>query len=396
VAGSKGKGSTATMVAAILQAAGERVGLYTSPHLHRFTERIAIDGEPVAREEFGRLAGDVAPAIEAEEAEGSFGAVSTFEALTAMAFLAFREHDATAQVLEVGLGGRLDATNVLDSKEVCLITPIGLEHTAVLGDTIEQIAGEKAAIITDGATVVMAPQREPAADVVRKVCAERGAKLLEVAQVCAMRRERGSGEAQEFTVRTPDATHRLRLPLLGKHQLDNAATAVLAAEALDAPEAAIRQGLAELRWPGRIEIIKRRPLVIVDGAHDRDSTRRLASTLRDDLGVRQATLVVGTLSDKDVAGMAAEVAPLATKVIAPLWQHPRVMPPADVAAAFANAGVAAEHGAPLEGTLDAALEESTAVVAFGSIAFAGQVRQHVLAIEPDPPLAAPAKQEAVV
>jgi dihydrofolate synthase/folylpolyglutamate synthase len=242
----------------------------------------------------------------------------------------------------------------------------------------------------------MAPQREPAADVVRKVCAERRAKLLEVAQVCAMRRERGSGEGQEFTLRTPKTTYRLRLPLLGKHQLDNAAAAVLAAEALDAPEVAIRQGLAEVRWPGRIEIIKRRPLVIVDGAHDRDSARRLASTLRDDLGVRQATLVAGTLSDKDVAGMAAEVAPLATKVIAPAWQHPRVAQPADVAAAFAEAGVAVEHGASLESALDAALEESTAVVAFGSIAFAGQVRQHVLAIEPDPPLPAPAKQGAAV
>jgi dihydrofolate synthase/folylpolyglutamate synthase len=242
----------------------------------------------------------------------------------------------------------------------------------------------------------MAPQREPAAGVVRQVCAERGARLLEVAQLCALRRDQGSAEGQEFTLRTPKATYRLRLPLLGRHQLDNAATAVLAVEALDVPEAAVRQGLADVRWPGRIEIIKRRPLVIVDGAHDRDSARRLAATLRDDLGLRQATFVAGTLNDKDIAGMAAEIAPLASKVVAPIWQHPRALAPAGVAAAFAEAGVAAEHGAPLEAAIDAAVGDGGAVVAFGSIAFAGQVRQHVLAIEPDPPLPAPAKQEAVV
>ena len=135
VAGSKGKGSVASMVASALRAAGETVGLYTSPHLHRFVERIAVDGEPIAQEDFGRLTDEVLPAVDAEDADGSYGRVSTFEALTALGFLSFREREAAWQVLEVGLGGRLDATNVIDEKDVCVITQIGLEHTAVLGET---------------------------------------------------------------------------------------------------------------------------------------------------------------------------------------------------------------------------------------------------------------------
>ena len=172
VAGSKGKGSTAAMIASVLRAAGQSTGLYTSPHLHRFTERIAVDGQPIAPDDFGRLMGELAQHVEAEDAGGSYGTVSTFETLTALAFLHFREQDVRWQVLEVGLGGRLDATNVFEEKAVCVITPIGLEHTAILGDTIAQIAGEKADVITSGSTVVMAPQREPAAEVVRDIVRE--------------------------------------------------------------------------------------------------------------------------------------------------------------------------------------------------------------------------------
>jgi dihydrofolate synthase/folylpolyglutamate synthase len=391
VAGSKGKGSAAAMVAAVLHAAGQPTGLYTSPHLHRFVERIAVDGEPVAPEELGRLMDGLRPAIEAEDA-GTHGRVSTFEALTALAFLAFRERGVAWQVLEVGLGGRLDATNVIDDTKVCLIMPVGLEHTAVLGDTVQQIAGEKAGIITPGATVIMAPQREAAAEVVRRVCAERGATLVEAAQACALARGRHDGEGQEFTLRTPPDTYRLRLPLLGRHQLDNAAAAVLALEAL-APHAAIdaaavRRGLAAVRWPCRSEVLRRRPLVVADGAHDRDSARRLVQTLREDLGRSQAVLVAGCARDKDIDALAEELAPIATEVIATRSRHPRAMAPREVAAAFAARGLPVAVEEPVGAALDAAQAQAGggAVVVCGSLFVAAEAREHVLGIAYDPPL----------
>jgi dihydrofolate synthase/folylpolyglutamate synthase len=392
VAGSKGKGSVAAMIASVLQQAGGRTGLYTSPHLHRFVERIAVDGGPVAPEAFGSLLGEVWPQIEAEDADGSYGKLSTFESLTALAFVAFRERDVAYQVLEVGLGGRLDATNVFDTKDLCVIAPISLEHTAVLGDTIAQIANEKAGIITPGATVIMAPQREAAADVIRSVCVERGAKLIETAQACALTRTRHDRDGQEITLRTPRATYKLRLPLLGRHQLDNAATAVLAIEALSAEidEASIREGLAGLRWPCRIELLKRHPLVVADGAHNRDSARRLVQTLRDDLGVQEAVLVVGCSGDKDLGALVEELAPIATHVIATRSRNPRAKAAREIADAFAEREVPVAVEEPAGAAVDAALAqaEGDTVVVCGSLFVAAEAREHVLGVAYDPPLAA--------
>ena len=236
--------------------------------------------------------------MKAEDGDGSFGHVSTFEAMVALAYLSFREREAGWQVLEVGLGGRLDATNVFDEKAVCVIAPIGLEHTEILGDTVPKIAEEKAAIITPGATVIMAPQRESAVDVVRRVCEEKDAKLIEVAQACQMGSAKRTADGQEFEIKTDTARYSLKLPLLGRHQQANAATAVLAAEAIashgvEIDQLAIQRGLASVRWPCRIEFLKQRPPVIADGAHNKDSARALAQTLRDDLGLRNVVFVVG-------------------------------------------------------------------------------------------------------
>ena len=393
VAGSKGKGSTAAMIASVLRAAGQSTGLYTSPHLHRFTERIAIDGQPIAPDDFGRLMGELARHVEAENADGSYGTVSTFETLTALAFLHFRERDVRWQVLEVGLGGRLDATNVFEEKAVCVITPIGLEHTAVLGDTIAQIAGEKADVITSGSTVVMAPQREPAAEVVRQVCSERSATLIETAQACALNPTGRGGDGQAFTLRTPHGTYTLRLPLLGRHQLENAATAVLALEALaphgvEIAEASMRAGLADVRWPARIDVLRQRPLVVADGAHDRDSAQRLADTLREDMGLSNAVLVVGWSGDKDAAALAEALASLATHVVATRSRHPRAAEPRVVADAFAEGEIPVTIAEPVGAAIEAAhalAAPGGAVIVCGSLFVAAEAREHVLGIEYDPP-----------
>jgi dihydrofolate synthase/folylpolyglutamate synthase len=394
VAGSKGKGSVAAMIASVLRAAGVPTGLYTSPHLHRITERIAVDGEAISSDDFACLTESLRGAVEAENAGGAHGQLTTFEALTALAFLYFRERAVQWQVLEVGLGGRLDATNVVEEKAVCVITPISLEHTAVLGETVGQIAAEKAAIITPGATVVMGLQRESAAEVIRLACAERGARLLEVAQACALTRLVFSLEGQDFRLRTPRGTHALRLPLLGRHQLENAATAVLTLECLPdhdltIPEAALRRGLEEVRWPARLEIIRRRPLVVLDGAHNVDSVRRLCQALEEYLPYSRAIVVAGFSADKDVGTMAAELErlPRLDRVIATRSPHPRAAPADAVAAAFR----AREMETTWEEDVPAALEVALSLAApedmvcvMGSLFVAAEARRHILGIEADP------------
>ena len=393
VAGSKGKGSISTMIAAVLKAAGVTAGLYTSPHMHRFVERIAVDGEPIMTEDFGRLVEELEPELAAEDGNGSYGRVSTFEALVALAFLYFREREVDWQVLETGLGGRLDATNVFKAKEVCVIAPIGLEHTEVLGDTVAKIAEEKAAIIMPGSTVIMAPQRESAADVVRRVCEEKDAKLVEVAQACQMGRAKRSADGQEFELKTDNARYSVKLPLLGRHQQTNAATAILAVEAISShgieiDQSTVQRGLALVRWPCRVELLKHRPLVIADGAHNRDSARALAQTLRDDLGLSDVVLVVGCSSDKDVEAIAEELASLAVQVIATRSRHPRAMDPREVARPFADREVPIAIEEPVGAAVDAAIAQagSIPVVICGSLFVAAEAREHVLGVAYDPPV----------
>ncbi|MCH7699034.1 MAG: bifunctional folylpolyglutamate synthase/dihydrofolate synthase [Chloroflexi bacterium] len=403
VAGSKGKGSISKMIASILEAAGASTGLYTKPHLHRFVERIATDGETISQEDFGRLVEELSTHVDAEDADGSYGRVSTFEALVVLAFLYFREREVDWQVFEVGLGGRLDATNVFDEKEVCIIAPISLEHTEILGDTVPQITEEKAAIITSGCTVIMAPQRESAADVVRRVCEEKSVTLVEVAEACQMSRAKRTSDGQEFTVKTARATYNLKLPLFGRHQLNNAATAVLAVEAMaehgiEIDEASVRQGLAAVRWPGRIEFLKQRPAIIADGAHNRDSARALVQTLRDDFGLTNVTLVVGSSGDKDIEALAEELAPLAVQMIATRSRHPRAMNPREIAEAFLEREVPIAVEEPVGSAIDAAIAQagSGPVVICGSLFVAAEAREHVLGIAYDPPLTEPAPPRSEV
>jgi len=394
IAGTKGKGSVAAMTASILRAAGLRTGLYTSPHLQRMTERIAVDGEAISPDDFGRLAEPLRDAVEAENADARYGQITTFEALTALAFLYFRERAVQWQVLEVGLGGRLDATNVVDDKAVCVVTPISLEHTAVLGDTVGQIAAEKAAIVTPGATVVMGLQRDSAAEVIRRTCAERGARLLEVAQVCALNRKSFSSEGQDFRLRTPGGTYDLRLPLLGRHQLENAATAVLAVECLAdhgvaVSESALRRGLQEVRWPARLEIIRRRPLVVLDGAHNVDSMRRLLQALEEYLAYERAIVVAGFSADKDVAAIAAEMErlPRLHRVVATSSPHPRAAPAEAVARAFLEREIDTTFEEDVPAALEAALSFAAPedmVCVTGSLFVAAEARRYVLGLATDP------------
>jgi dihydrofolate synthase/folylpolyglutamate synthase len=389
VAGSKGKGSTAAMAAAILRECGLKVGLYTSPHLHSFCERIRIDGEPISAESFGRQGTALPAAVVEVRREFPERELVTFDLLTAMGFLAFREAGASVQVIETGLGGRVDSTNAVERKEVCVITRVSLEHQEILGDTLAAIAAEKAGIIGDGAAVVMGLQDEAAASVIRRTAVERGARLVEVGEACRISRLNHSLQGQDFRLRTPSGEHDLHLPLLGRHQLENAATAVLAVEALrehgvDVSASQIERGLAGVRWPARLEVLRERPLLVVDGAHNAESARRLRETLAEEAPGRRAILVVGASRDKDVEGMAAELAPAAKCLIATSSRHPRALPAEAVAAVFAEQGVVVTVISTVAEAVDAALagaEADDVICVAGSLFVAAEARAHVLGIE---------------
>ncbi|HLF71724.1 MAG TPA: folylpolyglutamate synthase/dihydrofolate synthase family protein [Dehalococcoidia bacterium] len=392
IAGSKGKGSVAAMIESMLRAAGLRTGLFTSPHLHRFTERIQVDATPVTTAEFAAGVEEVAKAVEVVQKRWPGRQLVTFDVLTALGFYLFRQREVEAQVIEVGLGGLLDSTNVFESKDCAVITNIGLEHRDILGDTVAAIARQKAGIIVAGSPTVMAPQRESAAEVIREVAAEKGSPLTEVALVCNLRRDSAGSDAQSFRLRTPKGAYQVKLPLLGKHQLDNAVTSIVAFETLatagvTVSEAAVKQGLENVKWPARIEIIKRRPMVIVDSAHTADSARSLRDTLAEYLHVNQATLVIGVMGDKDLEGLASAIEPVARRVIATQAEHPRALNAEAVARVFRELGVETTVQPRLADAVDAALGLSTpseAVVILGSIALAGEARAHILGLERDP------------
>jgi dihydrofolate synthase/folylpolyglutamate synthase len=397
ITGSKGKGSTAMMIAEILRRSGHRTGLYTSPHLHRETERVRVDGEPIPETDLVRLVEMLKPEVEAINAAGVHGRLTTFELRTALAFLFFREQNVDWQVIEVGLGGRLDATNVLDQKELCVFTPVSLEHTRILGDTVAQIATDKSGILRRGARAVMGLQRESAADVFRAACAALDVPLEEVAASCRMAPGRADADSQEMRLRTPRADYRLTLPLLGRHQLENAATAVLAVENLrgsgvDASPEVVRAALAEVKWPGRLEVIKRRPLLVLDGAHNGDSARRLAQALRAHFSFRRLLLVAGLNADKDVAAFAREFAGLDPEVTATRSRLPRAAPPDDVAAAFRAEGMPARTSPSVAQAVDDALAEAgpaDLVCVTGSLYVVAEARGWVLGIVPSPAEALP-------
>ena len=331
LAGTKGKGSTAAMAASILTAAGYRTGLYTSPHLVSFQERIRLDGALIPEEEVVSLVEEVRPVIEQTKTT-EFGPPSFFEAYTLMAFLHFARARVDLAVMETGLGGRLDATNVL-SPLACGITRLGYDHTLELGSTLAEIAREKAGIIKPGVPVVSAPQVTEALEVLEDVCLERDAQLLVVGQETGPRVTVTAFNQQRMQLTIHGVTRfypGLECPLVGLHQAENAAVAVglvelLTTHGIAVPAEAVKQGLASVRWPGRFQIVRHRPTVVLDGAHDEAAAQVLADTLQTLFAGRRIFLVLSVGRDKDAAAIAAHLCPLADRVIATASSSPRAL-----------------------------------------------------------------------
>ncbi|MBI2872986.1 MAG: bifunctional folylpolyglutamate synthase/dihydrofolate synthase [Chloroflexi bacterium] len=347
IAGTKGKGSVAAMVTSVLTAAGYRAGLFTSPHLHIMRERVRIGRELVSEREFAELVESLWPVLEALGPVGSTSRPTTFELLTAMAFTHFQRRAVDVQVLEVGLGGRLDSTNVARG-DVCVITSLSLDHTEVLGDSLEEIAAEKAGIVKAGSVVVSAPQDEVAAAVIQETCHRLGATLHVAGRDATWQRGLSSLEGQTLRVRTSRAAYDFWMPLLGGHQLENAAIAVLALEALEQRGFAIgpkevAQGMALVEWPARLEVVGRRPLVVVDGAHNAYSMGRLVQSVREYFTYRRVITVFGCSANKDLEGMATELASLGGRMVVTGSRHPRATPTERLAAAFQRLGVAVQE-----------------------------------------------------
>jgi dihydrofolate synthase/folylpolyglutamate synthase len=343
VAGTKGKGSVSAFCASVLQQAGYRTGLYTSPHLVDYAERIQINRQPIAHQELIDLVDEIRPLLSSDTH------LTTFEITTALAFLHFARQKVDAAVIEVGLGGRLDATNVV-VPSVSVITSLSYDHTQFLGSTLSEIAAEKAGIIKPGVPVVLSPQTEEARLVVERTAEAVSAPLIQVGRdylFAELSRSLFSGQTMQVWPVKEQAQvdeyietgglHeweplRLTIPLLGHHQVINAATAFTALQvfrqrALPISEAAIRSGFAQVRWPGRFEILQRYPPVVLDCAHNRDSALKLRMALDDYFPGLPVILVFGASEDKDIEGMFVELMPRIQRVIATRSTHPRAANP---------------------------------------------------------------------
>ena len=393
VAGTKGKGSTAAMIEAILRAAGCSTGFYSSPHLHSFCERIRLDGEPVSPAAFAELTASVWPRHLDNAADPEAGPATLFEFLTAMAFRCFADCDVDFSVIEVGLGGRLDATNVV-TPAVSIITPVSLDHTAILGDTIGEIAADKAGIIKAGVPVVVAPQFPDAMAAIKDAATAQSAPLVSVADAASWQVGSVSADGQDVTIRTGRDTYHVLLPLLGDFQRANAAVAVTAVETLaDAGYGiqadAIVAGLSSVRWPARLEVLRRDPLIVADGAHNDHSVSTVLATLKSSVPHQKLTIVAGFSRDKRVSAMVELLAQRADRVVATRSRHPRSMRPAEIVDEFAAHGYPANRITQV-GSVDAAIDaaisdagENDLVLVTGSLFVAAEAREAMLGIEPE-------------
>jgi dihydrofolate synthase / folylpolyglutamate synthase len=385
IAGTNGKGSTAAMTESVLRAAGLRAGLYTSPHLVSITERIRVGADEIAPDEFARLAAGVRAAGERLVAENALPAPPTFfEQMTTIAYLYFAEKKVDLAVLEVGLGGRLDATNICEPV-VTAITPVGFDHQKYLGDTLASIAGEKAGIVKSGAPVVIAPQSGEAMSAIVARCEEMNAPMIVTSDPFDVEAA-GDGEnvgQPRFRYRAARDEYALRLRLRGRHQITNAAVAIHIAEQLriagfDIPQSAIVEGLNNAEWPGRLEMIRRSPsqsTLLLDGAHNAAGARALRDFLDEHFRMTPITIIFGAMADKSIGEMGDVLFSAANQIIATRIASPRAAEPSAIAETSHHDVIRIENAGE---ALDEALRITPPdglIVACGSLFLVGEIRQ---------------------
>lgn len=381
VAGTKGKGSVCSFCASALRSAGYKVGLYTSPHMQEFTERIQVDGEEIDHLSVVRLVETMKKVVP------QVPEITTFELTTALGFLYFAEKKIDVAVLEVGLGGRLDATNIV-SPLVSVITSISFDHMAVLGNTLSKIAFEKGGIIKPGKPVVISPQKDEAQNRLLALCEERNSPAVIVGKDLSFTSLSYSLEGQTLEV-TPrfnipvgineesiePSSTQLIIPLLGYHQVINAATAYAAIKTatffgLEVSDSAIQKGFAETKWLGRFEILHLDPAIVVDSAHNTDSAERLVQALDDYFPGLPVTLVFGVSADKDVKSIIKALSPRVNKVITSQSIHPRAMDAIEIMDHFKDTNLPVKAIVPIEDAIQTAVDEAesnTLILITGSV-----------------------------
>ncbi|MDR0839577.1 MAG: bifunctional folylpolyglutamate synthase/dihydrofolate synthase [Oscillospiraceae bacterium] len=377
VAGTNGKGSTSAMMASALRAAGYVTGLYTSPYILRFNERMQVDGEQISDGELEEMTELIRPHADAMD-----DAPTEFELITALAMVYFARRRCDIVVLEVGMGGELDSTNVIATPELAVITAMGLDHTAELGNTLAEIASAKAGIIKAGGDVAVYGAEPEAVAVFEKKCADVGARLVrtDFARL-SVRSSSIGGSIIDF-----GAIRDIFLPLAGTYQPKNAALAITALEVLRGKgwrisDGNIRDGIASVRWPGRFEILRREPVFIIDGAHNPHGIAAAADSLRSLFGEKKLVFLVGVMADKDVGTMMGAIAPLAGAFVAVAPHNPRAMGAGALAAMLGGYGVPVEAFADIGEGVARAIQLAGvggAVAALGSLYFSADVRSAVL------------------
>ena len=372
IAGTNGKGSCAAMTASILKAAGYKTGLFTSPYLYRFNERMQINGREIDDEVLAELVTRIKPIADAMEDHPTL-----FELMTAAALLWYREEHCDAVVLEVGLGGRFDATNIIDAPEAAVIMNIGLDHMEVLGDTVEQIAFEKAGILKPGTEAVLFQQSESVTAVVRARCEELGVPL-HIPDFSQIRSEFDSLYGQSFTYKGESYA----LPLLGAHQLKNAATvlelvAVLRERGWKLEQSDVEHGLYAVHWPGRFELLSEEPLFVVDGGHNPQCAQTVAENLKHYFPDKRRILLLGILRDKDYTGLTEILDPCADEYICITPSSPRALPAAELAAFLSRYNKPVSVCDTIRDGVSRALDradEGSVVCAVGSLYSVGEIR----------------------
>jgi len=380
VAGTSGKGSTANILSSILQKAGLKVGLYTSPYIIDFKERFMINGEKISESDFCSLVERLLPIVQSLNNDGII--ITEFEFNTVLGLMYFKEQKCDIVCLEVGMGGRFDATNIIDAPLVSVITSIGLDHTDILGDTIEKIAFEKCGIIKEGCKVVSYPiQRDGAKKVIEESCKERGCSLS-VPSLDDLSDLNLLLESCEFKYKN----EQYAINMSGEHQVYNAITAIVAVNELaqfgiNVPQSAIRDGISGVKCPARLEVISKDPLIIVDGAHNADKVKALYSYVKQFEG--KIVSVCGMLKDKDFASAASLIAPLCKSIVTVTPQNPRALTSYEMAMALSpycddiTYADSVSEGARLAFSK---LNAGDVLLCWGSLYIAGDVRKTLLSL----------------
>lgn len=382
VAGTNGKGSTCSFISSILKESGYKVGLYTSPFLETFTERIRVNGENISEEEVGKIVSLIKEKIEIMVSEG-YSYPTEFEIVTAMAFYYYNQEKVDFVALEVGLGGRYDATNVIDKPVVSAITSISLDHTGILGDTLAKIAFEKGGIIKENCPTIVYPQQEEASEVIKNICAEKKSKYIE----CDFKNieiKSSNINSQIYNCNINGKELRdLEIKLIGDHQIKNSIVALNVIEYLNdikitnISEENIRKGLLETKWPGRIEKISENPMFIIDGAHNEEGAKSLANSIDKYFENKNKILVIGMLEDKDIDSVLDLLIPKFNKVITTTPDNPRAIDANKLKEKIERYNIEVTCKPNIKEAVDYALEISNkddVIISAGSLYMIGNVR----------------------